>query len=418
MIVNYSLCLLDCISFFVFFYTLYRNLRFSKRITCLLVLIESIVCFLISIYFVQYYRYEYMYSDILSVVILAMFQLLIFKDELFNNKMSVIIAFLLVVLVTGILASITEILLFSFQINEFIDYCISFAYQILSIFCCYKVANLIHERCQGLDATVLNKYFYMIIFPITLQYLIYSLFYDYQTRNYFILLIVSVFSTMVLMITLYKQLKEDQRNVQNLIFTNLLNASKEQIDRMLDNEEKLREIRHDLKNHLMVIKALNEESKREDLNKYIQELGFTFSSAQPKIYCRNVYLNALLNNKISEFENVHFDILIHPEFCGHFNDMDLCILISNLLDNAIYELKSYPSLNQIIKISLIEKGDFQMIKVSNPLSRRKDLNTEKKDVLNHGLGLDIVERIVKKYDGEMMICQDEQFVVKIVFCLK
>lgn len=418
MIIEYILCLLDCTSFFVFFYTLYRNLRFSKSTTFLIFLFESIVCFLISIRFVQYYRFEYMYSNILTTVVLAVFQLLIFKDELFHNRISIIIAFLLVVLVTGILASIIDILLFPIQISEFVDDCLSFAYQIISIFFCYKVAGLIRDRCYGLDKNLLSKYLLMIIFPVISQYLIYSLFYKYHTKTYSILLIVSVLSTATLMFSLYKQLKVDQESMQNLIFTKLSMASKEQMNTIIDNEEKLREMRHDLKNHLMVIKTLNDENKKEELDQYIQELGSIFSYTQPKVYCQNVYLNALLNNKVSEFSNIHFDILIHPDFCGHFNDIDLCILVSNLLDNAIYELTRHSSLNQTIDVSLNEKDTFQTIKVSNPLSRKKDLKTEKEDLLNHGLGISIVEKIVKKYNGEMVINQSDEFEVKIVFCLK
>ena len=169
-------------------------------------------------------------------------------------------------------------------------------------------------------------------------------------------------------------------------------------------DEELRRFRHDYKNHMIVISALLAGGRTEEAAKYTETLGESVRTAAKKIRTGNPAADVLLNHKAAAAaENnieLHYTGYI-PTNC--FDDVDLCAVLSNLLDNAM-EATAQCRSDRIIKIEADLVREQFLLTVSNPyVSLKKDrignLKTTKADPLNHGIGMKNVARIAEKYHG-------------------
>lgn len=323
-IIDYALCLVDCLGVFLFFRIIYEHLRFSKWITYILLIIESLLTYFINVYCARNFDLEYTLSNFILLILFTIIQFLLIKTSK-KSFIKIFVFCIFLISINGLIATVIILGIFPLRLNNFITLASLFIYRLINLFVFYKLALYIQQRKQYLSEDLINKYLLYLTCPTLLQYCINDFYFKYRTTDYLILLAFSVFVTITLMITLYRQLKNEQEKAQNIIFSNLLKSSQTQMNQILENEEKLKEIRHDLKNHLIVINSLIQENKQEETIQYINEIDSSFKSFQPKIYCNNIYLNSILNNKTSENKDINFKIKIHNSFCGHFDDMDLCI---------------------------------------------------------------------------------------------
>ena len=92
------------------------------------------------------------------------------------------------------------------------------------------------------------------------------------------------------------------------------------------------------------------------------------------------------------------------DFVG-INELDLCDLLSNTLENAITACEAMPpDLNKFIYLEISKENNIYTFIVKNSLdksviSENPKLKTTKKDIINHGLGTSIIRDIVNKYSG-------------------
>lgn len=88
------------------------------------------------------------------------------------------------------------------------------------------------------------------------------------------------------------------------------------------------------------------------------------------------------------------------------NDIDLCALLANLLDNAMEACEEIKDKKAWINLKILRKNDLLLIQLENSLSTDK-LNkknffiTEKADKKLHGIGMKSIEKVIEKYNGCM-----------------
>ena len=118
----------------------------------------------------------------------------------------------------------------------------------------------------------------------------------------------------------------------------------------------------------------------------------------------NSAINSVLNFKIGRCRanGIDFKLEIESNFAG-FDDTDICVLLSNLLDNAIEASQSVPE-SPMITLTVTNKQNYLCILVRNRimesvLAKNGQLKTTKRNKKNHGLGLYSVGQIVDKYEG-------------------
>ena len=100
---------------------------------------------------------------------------------------------------------------------------------------------------------------------------------------------------------------------------------------------------------------------------------------------------------------------------GHIpiKDYDLCIVLGNLLDNALQANDKIEILDRevLIEIETTENSKFR-IHVENSLPEQD--SDEKKNILHHGYGLENVKKVVSENHGFVTIRTAEYFVIDIL----
>ena len=136
--------------------------------------------------------------------------------------------------------------------------------------------------------------------------------------------------------------------------------------------------------------------------------------------------DAIINDsyeKLASERNIDFQIMGKLPKSDDLSDIDICIIFSNLLNNAVEAIKKFPediqaSLNVFINVIELDL----VITVENsslPYDRQNiaDINTSKPDHINHGFGLKNIKSTVKKYDGYFSLEYQNDMCVGMV-CLR
>ena len=161
--------------------------------------------------------------------------------------------------------------------------------------------------------------------------------------------------------------------------------------------------RHDYHNHLQSIKAHIKLEQYEEVIKYLNDLEVDLKDVSNLIETGNVELDAILNAKISLALNHQIKVdykAAVPEKLTVKN-IDLCVLLGNLIDNAV-EACDLMSEKKFIRLYIGVFKSQLYISVTNStkeLIRKLDDEyiTTKRGNLGHGLKR--INNIVNKYDG-------------------
>lgn len=194
-----------------------------------------------------------------------------------------------------------------------------------------------------------------------------------------------------------------------------------QLDVLMQSEEKISALRHDMKHHLneLIIMATGKQSK-QDIVDYIHNMEMFIENKKEYSYSGNKEIDSILNfllNQAQEVLNqVEYRVVISKDIKLPF--FDLNIIFGNLLENAI-EAASNSSKKWMYVLVQYDKG-MLLINVQNSYEDKlkKDkgfYETTKGDGLKHGIGLQNVKRVVNKYNGSINILdENEIFDVKVV----
>lgn len=172
---------------------------------------------------------------------------------------------------------------------------------------------------------------------------------------------------------------------------------------------------HDTKNHLQSILLLNEKGDKEKVSAYIKSLISSSAMQTSSRICNNEFLNALLCRYSAQCRelDISFRADIRNNVCNFLKEEDITSLFCNLLDNAIESASQMQ--DSFLELSISERAgtNFTIITLTNscrknPFSgHKKILKTTKFDVKHHGYGMKIIEKVVKKYHGEMQAYYSE-----------
>jgi len=167
----------------------------------------------------------------------------------------------------------------------------------------------------------------------------------------------------------------------------------------------MRSWRHDYHNHLQKLKAHIKLNQIAEANQYLNELEIDLDNVNQLVESGNLNLDAILNSKLSlALKNnieLNFDAQVPKELT--ISDIDLCVLIGNLIDNAVEACVKINA--KSVKFIRIYIGIFkQQLYISvtnstNEVIRKLDEEYISTKRGNHGHGLKRISNIVNKYDG-------------------
>lgn len=222
-----------------------------------------------------------------------------------------------------------------------------------------------------------------------------------------ILIISSMFSNLAIIKMIIRILKNNKLDYENKLIKEKLNMQYQYYNSMQKNYSKVREIYHDMNNHIMCIEKLNSMDRK----KYINEIKEKLEDVKNSFHTNNLILDIILMEKeeICKEYNIKLYVDLNLKKCDFIEMTDICTIFSNLLDNAIEASKNIEDEEDkkiFIKDNIINK--FYFIKIENNkkniiIKKENRIITSKKDDFLHGLGLQSVRNVVEKYNGNMDI---------------
>lgn len=193
-------------------------------------------------------------------------------------------------------------------------------------------------------------------------------------------------------------------------------------DMVLKNRD-VRSFRHDYKNNLISLRSLIDGGNTMEALEYIDDLHGNLSTAQSRFATGNYLADAILNDKAAKAEKSGIEV----DFSGSIpqngiTNNDLCTVLANTVDNAIRGCEGIYDAK--IKIVGNETPKGFVLNVSNPVInniriKNNEVKTSKSDKENHGMGIGIVKKTVKNYNGFVELsCEDNVFEIEVGFILK
>lgn len=168
--------------------------------------------------------------------------------------------------------------------------------------------------------------------------------------------------------------------------------------------KKMRGWRHDYHNHIQALQASMALGNYDEVNAYLGQLNDDLTTVDVTVKTGRVMVDAILNAKmtIAAQNGIPVNAKASIPDGTPVIDVDLCVIIGNLLDNAIEENKKLPEEKRFIRLYAGQKNtQFYLIftNAAGKKRRKQDSFFPSSKGLEHGFGLSRVGSIVKKYGG-------------------
>lgn len=183
----------------------------------------------------------------------------------------------------------------------------------------------------------------------------------------------------------------------------------------LSNKQKItNKTMHDLKNQLFALKESLERNTNDGV-KRINDICDDILLSSPIAFTGNEAVDALITVKkeVMDAKKISFQHSIYLAKSNKIDMYDMCIILGNLLDNAIEANELVDEEHRNIELHMRQIGNYISIRVVNTFNGEVKINKGKiittkahKDV--HGFGLKSVEEVAKKYNGSCVWNQEKQ----------
>ncbi len=162
--------------------------------------------------------------------------------------------------------------------------------------------------------------------------------------------------------------------------------------------------RHDYHNHIQSVKAYLAMNSPEEARVYLDALEQDLDDINLLFNTGNINADAILNAKISLAikKGIRVDYKATVPRALTVSDIDLCVVIGNLIDNAVEACEKVASENQFIRlyIGILQKQLYLSVSnATNEVVRKLDEQYISTKRGNHGHGLKRINKIVDKYGG-------------------
>lgn len=246
--------------------------------------------------------------------------------------------------------------------------------------------------------------------------------------NYTLLLFYLIsYVTILAFLTFYQELKEarENRKEQEALAFQVENV-KEHIEAVESVYGEIRGVRHDMANHLMTLTGLIENGDATAAEEYARKINETLSQTELGYKSGNPVTDVIIREYMDKFreKGISFACDFHYPDSEKMDSFDMSIVLFNALQNAYEAVADIPDAQVTLKS--YRKKNAYILEVGNDCDKEISINeitglpiSGKGDTVGHGYGLKNVQRIARKYFGDIRICvEDGRFVLNMMMMLK
>lgn len=229
-----------------------------------------------------------------------------------------------------------------------------------------------------------------------------------------VLLLVCMFLISRLMIQFVKKMQEEaDADAKARAMENLLKVQGEQYAMLQKRMDENRRARHDFRQHRRVIQDLVAKDDIAALKRYLSKYSEQFDPYHEKVYCRNHAVNAILSFYADKAERRGIVMTVSVKMAEKtiIPETELCVLIGNLLENAIDACEADITnkgreKQAFIKVIIMQTGGSMLsIAVDNSSIEKPVYGDSGSDFMSakhsgKGIGTESVSFIAARYSGD------------------
>ena len=274
----------------------------------------------------------------------------------------------------------------------------------------------IKELCYLLLIPITGILFVNIIFNILLivnENLVFQLYEQFPVFLGIVPMVAALFYAAILItvVSYQKMIGLQEEKEKYFVEQQQVHAIQERMEEVEHFYNGIRQMKHEMKNHLTNIKGLVRNGSYEDIEQYIDQMDESMNVFELTIKTGNTVTDVIVNDKqkAAEKQEIQFKSeFSYPKSEG-YNAYDIGVIINNLLQNALEACGKMAEGKKYIYLSGRQKKKFYLINVKNSFEgevlfdtkTNLPLSTKEKDISLHGIGLSNVKREVDKYMGDV-----------------
>lgn len=197
-------------------------------------------------------------------------------------------------------------------------------------------------------------------------------------------------------------MKEITRRAETTLLAQQYEIAQSGFENLRRHQEEVMMLRHDMKKHLTF---LRQNVSDKGAVQYLDSLIGQQQALSPVVQSRNQALNIILSAKLGEAAGKGIPVEVVQTDAPKslpLSDTELCALMMNLLDNAIHAAGKTEK--PFLRLDMHQKDGFFVFVCENAaVPEPPEKSTEKKDVMQHGLGMKIMKQIMNRHGNLMEV---------------
>lgn len=296
-------------------------------------------------------------------------------------------------------------------------YVIAIAIRIVSLIIIYEVLKNFKYKIKANDCAVLSTVF-MIGFA-ALMFSVYNVLNLSKIPHILIFFSLTIFILIFLIVFLYSKntmfLREQEQKDKMQIAQ--LQQQFAYYQEKLKDEEKVRSVYHDMKNHLLVLQGKINSPETAEM---VEKLQSQVAMYEDYEHTGNDILDIILKEKSETAREKHIDLSVAANLNGvdFIEPLDISTIFGNGLDNAIEASEKLPEEQRAILVKAGKMQNFFSVLIENNClqdSGNTKSRTTKQDDFLHGFGISNMQKAAEKYEGQLTTkCENGKFTLKIL----
>jgi len=272
---------------------------------------------------------------------------------------------------------------------------------------------VIHLRQKFMFTYTRAAFFTFYFMPLVVLVLVFLLmellfeFYYIDRRGKLLLgILVAVFILSIINIYLYlTAAKKEKIEKEKSYIMELFKTQQTIYNNELKHQKEIRNLEHDMKNRMLGLKHYFSRGETKKGIEKIDEILEGYNGSGNKLLLRDYIWETVIDTKIALAESKNISVMkkIHLGDYDGIDGIDLCIILGNLLDNAIEAEEKMDC--KKIEVILSEEMGFVYICIRNNIDSRVthiDVSrTSKHNSKNHGIGIKNVKEVTERYCGKV-----------------
>lgn len=278
----------------------------------------------------------------------------------------------------------------------------------ISIFM-YALCLVIHRKIFKKKSYDLRIYLVFCVFPISQMLLMLSTnsqIYEHFNESAVVAMagvFIGVMADILLLYTLIRQQKMQDMSEQLNELTRAWETERNHYHEIEDRRENLAKIRHDMNEHLIIIKELMQRGEYTKVNAMLDTLTEYVASTREFMYCGDPVVNAVMaeNEKLCKENGISLQYEFRIPKPLQMDAISICSIFSNLMRNAVaaaVKAKGLCPAGDYVSMKAAVQGDYLHIITENSRTEEKKAQNGRK-----GYGKVILKELAERYNGQMEV---------------